>query len=261
MKRIVITGIRGGVGATTVAANLTMAFHSIDQQAHAIDANPANLMRLHFCMEPSNTDGWIVRKLDGETWQQAGYQNSRQIAFVPFGQVSDDQYQLALADLQQHPRTLVESFTLPNASMKVKENWQIILLPEVSSLDSFHFPLLEEADLVVCVTRTDIQSYLSLQQGRHYQNLLKMCQPRLLINGFQPASPISRDMQLVMQNEYERTLIPVLMHDDTAIAESVANLASVLEGAPYSQAAQDYHSLAFWCLSHLNQAQSVSSNV
>lgn len=261
MKRIVITGIRGGVGATTVAANLTMAVHSIDQQAHAIDMNPANLMRLHFCMDPNNTDGWAIRKLNGETWQQAGYQNKRHISFVPYGLVSDEQHQKVMADFQQHPAALVESFAFGASAFELEKHWQVMLLPDISSLNECHYSLLKKADLVVCVMRTDIQSYLSLQKNRHYHKLLKACQPKLLINGFQPASPISRDMQLVFQNEYERNLIPVLMHDDTAVVEAVANLSSVLEEAPYSQAAQDYHSLAFWCLSHLNQAKSVISDV
>lgn len=261
MKRIVITGIRGGVGATTVAANLTMAFHSIDQKAHAIDMNPANLMRLHFCMEPNNTDGWVIRKLNGETWQQAGYQNRRSISFVPYGLVTEEQYQKVMADFQHHPAELGDSFALSPSASELEKHWQIVLLPEISSLDECHYSLLKEADLVVCVMRTDIQSYLSLQQSRHYHKLVKACQPKLLMNGFQPASPISRDMQLVFQTEYDRNLIPVLMHDDTAVVEAVANLSSVLEEAPYSQAAQDYHSLAFWCLSHLNQAKSVTSDV
>lgn len=262
MKNIVVTGIRGGVGATTVTANLTMAFHSIDQKAYAIDANPDNLMRLHFCMEPDNIDGWMIRKLNGEKWQQAGYQNSRQISFVPFGQVNEEQNQKVVTNLQHNPNDLVESFISTHVTSEMKkENWQIVLLPEISLLDVYHYPLIKEADLVICVMRTDIQSYFSLQQSRYYQKLLQHCRPKLLMNGFQPFSPISRDMKLVVQHEYENELVPVLMHDDTAITEAVANLTSVLESAPYSQAAQDYQALAFWCLSYLNEAHLEDDNV
>ena len=88
-----------------------------------------------------------------------------------------------------------------------------------------------------------------------------MSQPKLLINQFQPTSSISRDLQLVMEHEYENNLVPIVLHSDTAIAEAIANLKSVLESAPYSQAAQDYHSLAFWCLSHLNQSSLETNHV
>ena len=43
MKRIVITGLRAGVGATTIAANLIQALVQFDQSVHVIDARPENL--------------------------------------------------------------------------------------------------------------------------------------------------------------------------------------------------------------------------
>lgn len=261
MKRIVITGIRGGVGATTVAANITAAFHSIDQQAHIIDMKADNLMRLHFCMDPMNTDGWMVRRLNGEAWTQAGYQTNRQIPFVPFGQVTKKQSFQLTNELREAPNGLAEAFEITNATPEWNKHWQIILLPELPALEVYHYPLIQQADLVICVTRTDIQSYLSIQQSSHYQHLLKMSQPKLLINQFQPTSSISRDLQLVMEHEYENNLVPIVLHSDTAIAEAIANLKSVLESAPYSQAAQDYHSLAFWCLSHLNQSSLETNHV
>ncbi|WP_086984464.1 cellulose biosynthesis protein BcsQ [Vibrio aphrogenes] len=259
MKRIVITGIRGGVGATTVAANLVTALHSIDQQTHIIDLNRENMMRFHFGMEPKSTDGWAVRWLTGESWMQAGYQTHRHIAFVPFGQLSANQYQHMHQAAQAHPEQFIECFDVKGHKPAQDNQWQILLLPCLPSLEEMHFSLIERADLVVCVVRPDIQSYSLLEQSPCFQKLTQVAQPKLLLNQCQPSSEINRDLQLVMQYEFEAQLIPVLMHTDTAVSEAIANLQSVLESSPYSQAAQDYHALAFWCLSYLNQNRSLET--
>ncbi|MBD1574114.1 cellulose synthase operon protein YhjQ [Vibrio sp. S17_S38] len=252
MKRIVITGVRGGVGATTIAANLTIALNSIEQKTYAIDTNSSNLLRLYFCMEPNNTDGWAQRMLNSQIWKSAGYQNSRQISFVPFGALDLEGRDNLSSLINELPNGLNSVFK--DEEGQASTNWQIILLPEVKCLTSMHSSILASADMVLCVTNPDIQNYISLQQDVHFTKLMSHCQPKLLINRFMPVSDVSRDMLLVLQNEYQQCAVPIAMHEDTAISEAITNLGSVLEKAPYSQAAQDYHALAFWCLSYLNQA-------
>lgn len=73
MKRIVIVGLKGGVGATTIAANLTSALNSIDQTAHAVDLTRGNQMRLHFGMNPNDGDGWALKVLANQSWRDAAF--------------------------------------------------------------------------------------------------------------------------------------------------------------------------------------------
>ena len=62
---------------------------------------------------------------------------------------------------------------------------------------------------------------------------------------------MGRDFLLVFKKELDTQLIPVVLHKDTALVESIANLTTVQHHAPHSQAAKDYQLLAFWCISHL----------
>lgn len=254
MNRIVVTGLRGGVGATTVAANLAAALHAIEQQVHIIDLSPLNLLRLHFSMELANPDGWARRMLNGESWMQAGYQNARQVSFVPFGHLDRQQRDALIAQLDAKPAGLIDMFSV---SSSADNQWQIILLPEVKLLEPRHYALLGSAQLVLCVTRPDIQSYVHLQQSHSYQTLLSHCQPRHVFNLFQANSAVSCDMLLVFQQELAEKCVPVVLHQDTALAEAIADLATVIDHAPYSQATHDYHALAFWCLS-LKQQRAVN---
>ncbi len=85
MKRIIITGIRGGSGSTTIAANLIQALELNEENVHVIDARSENLMRFHFAMDLSVQDGWAKRWLNGESWKNAAYMTPNSLSFIPYG--------------------------------------------------------------------------------------------------------------------------------------------------------------------------------
>lgn len=253
MKRMMIVGLRGGVGATTIAANVTLALKTIGQNVHAVDLNSENLLRLHFNMDPNSLDGWAVRKLKEQPWQEAGYQNNKNIAFVPFGWLTPDQHTDLENKILNHSFALQDIFS---AEEIPEQEWQVMLLPSANMLKESHYSLIEQADMVLLVVTPDTHNYSALLQGGAYQQLQSYCQPKLLINQYHPASEVNHDMLLVLQNEFSQQYLPVVMHHDMAIVESISSLTSVLQYAPYSQAAQDYHALAFWCLSQTGRIKS-----
>ena len=250
MKRMVILDLRGGAGATTIAANLTLALNAIDQKAHVIDINEDNLLRLHFNMDPTNLDGWAKRILNGGVWWEAAYQNNREVTFVPFGAFTQNQVVEFAHQTLNNRQGLDDVFHVVNGS---KQQWQVMLFPPANQLTLAHYSLLKNVDQVLLVVKADVQNYSALLQGNAYRSLLEYCKPKLLVSQYQPASEISHDMLLVLQNEFAKQYLPVVMHYDTSVAESIASLSSVLQYAPYSQATQDYHALAFWCLSQVGR--------
>ncbi|MFV0576416.1 MAG: cellulose biosynthesis protein BcsQ [Vibrio sp.] len=261
MKRIVIVGLKGGVGATTIAANLTSALNSIDQTAHAVDLTRNNQMRLHFGMNPNDGDGWALKVLANQSWRDAAFQNQREVSFVPFGTVTQAQFDEIHHYAQQHEQGYADIFQIPKlkSTKKSSYQWQVLLLPPVDQLDESHYPLLAQADRVFVVVKSDIQSYYALQQNYAYHRLLAFCgednKPNLLVSQYQPANEMSRDILLVLQHEFAQQRTPVEMHFDMSVAESIAALTSVVYYAPYCQATQDFHALAFWCLSQIDHRQ------
>ncbi|MGB2078900.1 MAG: cellulose biosynthesis protein BcsQ, partial [Vibrio sp.] len=248
MKRIVILSTRGGTGATSVAANLTSALNAIGQKAHVVDLNPNNLLRLHFAMPIDDPAGWSHQVLNANSWKNAGYVSNQKIAFVPFGQLDFAQSnQLAAKVDALGYQELITPLSDPN-------DWQLVLLPALEHLTSAHFEFCQSADLVLCVGKADFQHYSLLPQSLHFAKLRRYCQPHLLLNMINPSSENSRDMLLVFQNELQ-DLVPVVLHQDTALDDAILNMMPVLDYAPYSQIARDFHALAFWCLSRLNQRE------
>ena len=126
--------------------------------------------------------------------------------------------------------------------------------PEVRSF-------VDSMDMIVVVVTADALSYLTLQswlQHEELSRLLRSDKLRFLVNKYQPETEIGRDFMLVLKKELSESLIPVSIHRDTALLECVANLTTVQHYSPSSQAAKDFQSFAFWCVSVLSSAQDQS---
>lgn len=61
MPLILLSSPKGGVGVTTLAAELAVAMALMGREAIALDAHPADGLRLHFGdVDPAASDGWSV---------------------------------------------------------------------------------------------------------------------------------------------------------------------------------------------------------
>lgn len=244
MKRITIFGLRGGVGATTVAANLTVALNTIERPCYVLDMNKDNLLRLHFNMDMSNGDGWAARILENKPWQQGAYQNQQDMTFIPYGYVD------------KRDKSKIDTWQEEHISKLIwndRNLWQIMLLPSFQNLTQYHMKLVEASDLCIGVINPDIQNYILLNQDQIWIEFIKRYTPKILVNKYQSSSDINRDLLLVLQQEYMQSLIPVAISRDAFVPESVAELASVMHYAPHSQVTQDMHTLAIWCLAELTR--------
>ena len=70
----------------------------------------------------------------------------------------------------------------------------------------------------------------------------------LLINRFNPASQLQRDLLLLWRSQPRSNRQPQLIHEDEALSEALAHKLPIGHYAPKSQAASDLRSLALWCL-------------
>ncbi|CAH1591941.1 Cellulose synthase operon protein YhjQ [Vibrio jasicida] len=255
MKRLLFVSLRGGCGSTTVTANLAQALVKINKQVLAIDAVPENLLRLHLGLPYEEQDGWAARVLSGDAWVEAGYQSPQGALLLPFGELDADQ-KGQFAQSYQYLQALGRS----TLQVTDAEQWQLfhgdmsyLMTPEMNAF-------VESMDMVFVVINADAMNYAALQTALSHSpqlsNLLDSGKLRYILNQYQPETEIGRDFMLVFKKELQASLVPVLMHRDTALAECAANLTTVQHYSPTSQAAKDYQSLAFWCVSTLAAATS-----
>lgn len=249
MKRIIITGIRGGSGSTTIAANLIQALELNEENVHVIDARSENLMRFHFAMDLSVQDGWAKRWLNSESWKNAAYMTPNSLSFIPYGGLTLEERLAFQQKLLSTSKGLLDIFpTQP----ELTNMWQIILLPIVHDLNESYDALLNSADMVLCVTKPDIQNYAYIQQNAIFRQFEALYKPYYLINGYQPQSDNSVDLSLVLKYELGKQCLPMFLHFDTAVPDACSQLSLVLNYAPHSQISQGINELAFWLLTHFS---------
>jgi cellulose synthase operon protein YhjQ len=224
----------------------------IGKQVLAIDALPENLLRLHLGLSSQEQDGWARRMFSDGSWGEAGFQSPQGVDFLPYGYVSEDQWSQFVDSNLLH----LQQFAEETLQIDEREQWQLFH----GDLSHFKSPNMEgfihSMDMVFMVFNADAINYSvfesQIQYQKNVQALLNSGKLKFLLNQYQPETEIGRDFMLVFKKELGDALVPVLMHRDTALPECVANMTTVQHYSPISQAAKDYQSLAFWCVSTLS---------
>lgn len=231
MSVIALQGIRGGTGTTSVTAALSWALAHLGEKVLVIDFSPANLLRLHFNMPFDSSRGWASAERAGEGWEQGAMRYNSRLDFLPFGRLAPtDNVQ---CDWQNNLTKLTNSSVY---------DWILLDTPVGESLLAAQ--AFSMADHTLMLLQADSQSHVRLHQqplpaNSHY-----------LVNQFLPASQLQQDILLQWQQSLPR-LLPVVLHRDEAMAESMAGKLPVGELHPQSKSSQEIITLANWCLINL----------
>lgn len=237
MPVIALQGIRGGCGVTSVTAALAWALAQAGEKVLAIDFSPANLLRLHFNMPYDSARGWATAVRTGEGWEQGAMRYNAQLDFLPFGQLPVIEQTQVYCDWQDNLTKIANTGVY---------DW--VLLDTPIDQPALAAQALSIADHTFTLLHADSQSHVRLHQqavptDSHY-----------LVNQFMPGSQLQQDILLLWQQSLPR-LLPVILHRDEAMAESLAAKRPVGEMAPQSKSCQEVHALASWCQIHLRAGQ------
>ncbi|MGF6400255.1 cellulose synthase operon protein YhjQ [Pseudomonas frederiksbergensis] len=235
MTSLGVYGIRGGTGSSSLLAALGYALHTLEQRVLLVDMCPENLLRLHFNLAVTQTGGWARALLDGQDWTDQVWSLAPNLSVLPHGRlIGTDRSRLAQA-LDHRPglwdrrmNALAEHF-----------DWILFDLPRGS-------PWQDDAvscQLQIQIIEADAACHVLLQQQEERAD-------NLLLNRFDPASQIQRDLALIWRQHYDARLLPITVHSDEAMREALASKQPVGRYAPDSLVAQDVLSLAIWCQAH-----------
>ena len=77
MMQLVLRGLRGGIGATSLLAGLGIALHEQGERVLLIDLSPDNMLRLHFSVDVAYASGgrarsWMLRHGMRVPWNCSG---------------------------------------------------------------------------------------------------------------------------------------------------------------------------------------------
>lgn len=247
MSRIVaVIGSAGGVGVTTVVAQLATSLAMRKRHALALDLSPDNALRLHFGMAWQDGAGLAPQLLARRGWNEAAYRSAGGVHFVPFGDLP------APADVDRLVQAMERSplWLRNNLARLALRPGSVVLCDCPRAPQALQAQAVRAADLVLVVVGPDPLSYA--RALRTVQATAAGATPvALLLNGFDAARPLDRDLLAMLRAGAPGQLAPVQLHRDESLREALACKQSVLEFAPHSMAAHDVTVLATWLMATL----------
>ncbi|WP_176665883.1 cellulose biosynthesis protein BcsQ [Variovorax sp. SG517] len=259
MVVIPVISSKGGVGKTTIAANLCTALVQRGRQVLAIDLDPQNALRFHIANEPQACDSGLVEAATGLIpWAHAIRPASGGAMLLPFGEVDDERQVSFEQQLARHPGWLAETlqrFGLPEGTL--------VLLDTPPGASVYLQQALRAAHFGVVTVLADAGSFATLpiverMIGKYATPRADYLGTGYVVNQIDPGKRLNNDVFEVLRQRLRPELLGVL-HLDQAVPEALASALPVQRYAPMSQAAEDFSSCADRVLERIETARQAAA--
>ena len=239
MKIIAIVSAKGGVGKTSISANLSAALVRIGHTVLAVDLDPQNSLRLHFGVSPHHIGGLARATLAGTEWREAILPGLTGGYVLPYGQVNEDDRQDFERMLREEPELLLrqlESLDLPRDALVVLDT------PPGPSV--YLKQALSAANVTVIEVLADAASYATIPM---IVGLIEnYCTKRAdfidyfyLVNQVDRSRQLASDVTDVINMQLEGRRLGMI-HQDQSVPEGLACSQDVLSYDPHSRGAHDF---------------------
>lgn len=237
---VAVVAAKGGVGKTTVAANLCTLLAESGRKVLAIDLDPQNALRFHLVVDRHAGEVGLAQALmEHRPWSHVMQPGRNGVVVLPFGSI-DDEDQIGIerllaeqpqwlgqtiAEFRLPPDTIVVLDTPPGPSVYLQQALRVSNLNVVTMLpDAGSFATLSITDRMIdkyCRIRSDF------------------IDTTYLVNQVDTSKRLSRDVLQTLRANLEAQMLGVV-HMDQAVCEALASAAPIRSYAPFSQAAQDF---------------------
>lgn len=240
MKVVAIVSAKGGVGKTTVAANLATALsREMAVSVLAVDLDPQNALGLHLGMSPHELRGLSRAVLAQQPLSSACLSCAPGLHVLPYGAL-DETDRMALEQAMDNQTdwlaAQLQTLGLPDDA--------VVVLDTPPGPSAYLRQALRTADLVVVVALADAASYATLPMMQrlvqtYYQPRGEVTDALYVLNQVNSSKTLSKDIADVMRANLAQRLIGTI-HEDEAVCEALAYDTNTLDYAPHSQAAADF---------------------
>lgn len=253
MKIVAVVSAKGGVGKTTLAANLASALADSGRRVMTVDLDPQNALRLHFGMPPSEIDGVARASLRGDFWQSVIHAGTGNVSVLPYGGLNESDRHTFEKMLDTDPNWLRGNLD----SLGLAPN-DIVVVDTPPGPSVYLKQALSTAQFALAVVLADAASYATIPM---MENLLgTYCAGRpdfvgvaYVINQVDPGRQLGRDVVKVLRATLAERLFPGVIHLDQAVSEALAYDTTALHYDGLSQATQDFKSCAQWVSAALDR--------
>lgn len=235
MNLIIASGLRGGVGTTSLLAMLGDALQAMGESVLMTDLDPSDALRLHFNVPYSDHHGWAAARTKHEPWQEHVFFLQEGQWLLPYGRHGMP----VGSSTQVHHQSLDAFWAGVVDELAPRVDW---LLIDSRAVD------LEATGLVKRAAHHFLVA--TLDAGAHI--LLNQCAvsgvTKIVVNMYDPARQLSNDLLLDWRYRYAKRLLPVLMYRDENVHEALAQKTTATRRYPQCTGAADASALATWCL-------------
>ncbi|POZ62890.1 cellulose biosynthesis protein BcsQ [Chromobacterium alticapitis] len=250
MTILSVCGVKGGCGASAITAALAWHRQEQSKSTLAIDLCPHNLLRLHFGVPWSDEAGWHASLLAGRDWTQAAWRiGGEALMLMPHGDLPRGtphapglradwlRRELAALDRPADDMTLLDTPLTEGMGR------------ELAFAACSHVLAVLPPDPISNALAAKLEAEL-LERGMDRGRIL------FLINQFDPARRLDRDVELLLRLMLGSRLAPLPVMWDETMREALAAGLPVAAFAPDSQAVDDLRQLALWLSVRLSETQS-----
>jgi cellulose synthase operon protein YhjQ len=237
---------KGGVGKTTLTANLADALQRLGHRVLAIDLDSQNALRLHFGIPLSDRTGFVTGLMEGSSdWRAQLRQTPSGVLMLPHGAM-DLRGALDLAAALDRDPDLLGA---PLREMLAEPNLVVVadLPPGPSQALALLAPM---ATMVIGVLQAEAISAAlvpEIESGRFLGTgtmaALLAGRLRVVLNGVDLASRLSRASAEAVARHLGFRMLGAMSREET-VAESLACQRLLLDHAPESRAASDLKEIA-----------------
>ena len=249
MNVISVVSMKGGVGKTSIAANLATSLAQRQATGNntlevcLIDLDSQNACQSHFGFAQTHHRGICHQALDDQPWTDIALRSETGVTCLPYG-VADEPTRLAFETLL----TSQPDWLRHQISRSAFSPDALVLIDTPSG----HCPYLSQviacADLAIVVLHADGASYATVPAMETYLDEATSTNPALqsiyVLNQVDDSDALSADIQVSLRQHLGERLAAVHIKSDEGVKEAMAVGKSVLHYTPHGQASLDVASLA-----------------
>jgi len=246
MKVVAVISPKGGVGKTTVTANLAASLARLGPRISILDLDPQNALRLHFGMAHDDASGIAQQDTMDGSWKDVLFESAYGVDFLPYGSVDEAQRAVFEQEIKNNPKWLAQhlaSLGLPDTS--------VVLIDTPPGPSIYLQQVLDVANYALVVLKPDAASYSTIPSIEslidYYcadrKGFLGYC---YLLNQMDAAKQLSRDVFGMLRSSLGKRFIPVTIHKDEAVSEALACQTPVSYYSRHCSATHDMQELTAW---------------
>ncbi|PVX61134.1 cellulose biosynthesis protein BcsQ [Paraburkholderia unamae] len=251
MRVVSVVSAKGGVGKTTVAANLAAVLAAQGRRVAAVDLDPQNSLRLYFGGALDSVDGLSRAAFTGASWRSAMFEGSDGVAVLPFGALIEEEQHLFERHLDETPHWLAQGL----ATLRLGEA-DIVIVDTPPGSSAYTRAALGAAHFAINVVLADAASYAAIPQMQRMIDIYAASRPEFLgegyvVNQVDQSRQLNKDVLRVLRGMLGPHMFPGVVHDDEGVSESLACNTTVVHYDTMCQAAADLRELGRWLLGAL----------